>query len=267
MILVINSINGIASGYRSKVNQLYVGIIVLLLISLLAGCTSEETSTKSIPITELIDYKTFVSYEDGMLGNPLILRQGATSHLFVYDAAKKQVLKLDSNGKVVNSFGGQGRGPGEFIMVNNMFLADNQLYIVDQVQMKISRFGLDGKLDGTFNFGKKRSHAVPPPAPRAKTPRAIDIDNQPVVTSKGNVLLSAIKPKGTSKSLYELVDWEDNHIASLGEMPKGSVFTLNYDQYQSMVKEGEIPTFYKPKAFAVNDQANPDEIYLVYSES
>lgn len=262
MAVANNSIERDKPQASKRIDGLLIGF---LLISLLAGCSSKKPPSKSIPMVALSKYKTFISYEDGALGNPILLRQGPDSHLFVYDAAKKRIVEMN-NGQAVNSFGGAGRGPGEFIRVNNIFWARGQLYAVDPVLQRISRFDLDGELAGTMNFGQKGSHAMPPPAPRAKTPRAVDIDNQPAVMPNSKVLLPAITPKGTTNALYKLADWYGNPIADLGAIPKGSAFTLNYDRYQSAVAEGTLPAYYKANAFAVGDRAHANELFLIYSD-
>ncbi len=252
-----------------KYSSLFNGITYLTFFAftfcLLIGCQTEQSASPDVEVTELSDYNTIVSYEDGTLATPVILRFGNNSHLFVYDAGKHEVLELDGNGEVVNTYGGSGRGPGEFLMAVNMFLSDNHLYVVDRIQYRISRFTLGGGPDGALNYGQEGSMAMPPPAPRGATPRALDINNQPVVTLNGDLLLSAVSHEDTVTSLYKLMDWEGNHLSDIGKVPEGSAFTLDYDRYQRTVGNGEIPAYYKPNAFPVNDRANADEFYLVYT--
>jgi hypothetical protein len=245
-----------------------ISLFVFCLFSFMLGCRS-KTPTPDGPssdanVVALEDYSTIVSYEQGALTNPNILRYGGNSHLFVYDAGKSQVIELDSSGTIVNEFGRQGRGPGEFISVNNIFLNNEYLYAIDQIQLRISRFRLNGDLESTMNYGDKNSQAPPPP-PLSPVPRAKIINNQPSVSLDGNVLLSAISPDSSSTSLYKLVNWNGDPVSDIGFVPEGSEFILDYDKYISAVANKKIPAYYRPHAFPVSDPANYDEFYFIYN--
>ncbi|NGP90246.1 6-bladed beta-propeller, partial [Fodinibius halophilus] len=168
---------------------------VITLISFLFIDFSQAPTPDTAKIIELEEYRTFISYEDQKLSNPQIIRYNdRNSHLFVYDTAESTVFEFDSNGEIVNRYGQRGRGPGEFLKVSNIFLANNYLYIVDPVQYRIMRFTFDGELAGSMNYGKGDSQALPPPAPTPLAPRAKKINNQPVVAENGQILLSNIYP-------------------------------------------------------------------------
>jgi len=229
------------------------------------GCSSKNTSPSQAKVTVLKKYQTIVSYKDDILAKPTFIRYDGKSHLFIYDGHKHQVLELDDHGKVLRTYGQGGRGPGEFLMVNNIFLTKTHLYVVDGMQYKISRFTLDGKLDGTMNFGEEGTHAMPPPAPPSLEVRSKDINNKPFVTQKGNVLLSNITPHGEFQKLYSLIDWKGNTISDMGEIPKGSTFTMDYDKYHESIDDHKIPAYYKPHAFPIEDKANTGAFYLIYN--
>ena len=241
-------------------NYAFIAIVIVFLMA----CGSEQSASELAPVETLSSYETAVSYEDGVLANPKLLRQGPDGALFVYDAGSKQVIRLDSQGNKLQTFGGAGRGPGEFIRVNNMFLAQGNLYVVDRIQYRISRFDLDGNLTGTFRFGEKGSQALPPPGPQGGRPLPSNITNQPAVTLNGNVLTSAVKPNGTTNLLYRLVGWEGTSRATLGAVPEGSSFSRDIETYEAAVEEEQIPAYLKPKAFPVMDASNPGELFLVY---
>jgi len=243
--------------------------ITLLSVSFIAlsgiGCSSGNSLQSQAKVITLKKYQTIVSYKDGTLAKPTVIRYDGHSHLFVYDGHKHQVLELNGQGDVIQTYGRGGRGPGEFIGVSNIVLTDQYLYVVDKMQYKISRFTLDGKLDGTMNFGEEGNHAMPPPAPPSLSIRAKDINNKPFVTQKGTVLLSNIKPNGEFQKLYSLIDWKGNAISEMGEIPKGSTFTLDYDNYRQAIDNQKIPAYYRTHVFPVEDRANSGQFYLVYN--
>lgn len=238
--------------------------LALLFVSA-AGCSSKNSSQSQANVTTLKKYRTIVSYKDGILAKPTFISYDGQSHLFVYDGHKHQVLELDDQGNVMQTFGQAGRGPGEFLGVSNIFLTDQYLYVVDKMQYKISRFRLDGNLDGTMNFGGEGNHDMPPPAPPSLSIRAKDPNNTSFVTREGNVLLSNITPKGEFRKLYSLIDWKGNTLSAMGGIPKGSSFTLDYDTYREAIDNHRLPDYYKPHVFPAEDRANTGEFYMVYS--
>jgi len=205
-------------------------------------------------VETLDEYDTIVSYEEGTLVNPTIIRYDRDSLLYIYDAEKHQVLALDGSGQIKRKYGDQGRGPGEFLLVNNFYLTDDYLYIVDPIQFQVIRYTLDGEVDSPLDYGQKGSQSLPPPAPQSAIPRAKNITNKPFVTARGNALLPAAGPKEDFSSLFTLTNWEGKELAEIGDIPGGSAFVLDYKQYQATVDDQEIPAYYKPKVFPVDSR-------------
>jgi hypothetical protein len=137
--------------------------------------------------------------------------------------------------------------------------------MVDRVQFRIARFTLDGELDATLDYGQRGSQSMPPPAPQSLVPRPKDITNQPFITSSGQAMVSAITPGEDFNKLYTLAEWEGDSISNLGDIPNGSTFVLDYEEYQATVDKREVPAYYKPNVFPVNDYANNDEFYFIYT--
>ncbi len=243
-------------------------LAVFFLVVPVIGCQSEppasESSSSGINVVELEDYETISSYEETTLANPNILRYYNAS-LFVYDAEKHQVLELDDRGSLVTEYGRRGQGPGEFQTVNNIFIIDSLLYVVDPAQFRISRFKLNGDLDTILNYGQGGPQAAIPPAPQAPFPQAKDITYKPAITLDGNVLLTAIQPGKSFNKLYSLINWEGDHISEIGNIPEGSSFQLDFDSYKADVADQKIPAYYRPYAFPVNDNADTGELYFIYN--
>ncbi|GAA5521052.1 6-bladed beta-propeller [Aliifodinibius salicampi] len=251
----------------SNIRQEIFFVLVYMVISII-GCQSESASDSTSSggeVVELKDYKTVVSYKDGILANPAAMKYDGDSLLYIYDFEHKQVLALNKNGETTREFGGEGRGPGEVIWFNNIYLNDDYFYIVDPVQFRIIKYSLDGEVEGSLDYGQKGSQSMPPPPPQSLISRAKNITNEPFVTASGDVLLPAIRQKEEVSSLYTLVDWEGKELTKIGDIPEGSVFVLDGEQYRDAINEREVPGYYKPRVFPVNDQANNDELYFIYT--
>jgi len=63
--------------------------------------------------------------------------------LYIGDAGRKKFYLLDSDGKLVHSFGRDGEGPGEFIWLNDFFIIDDNLIVPDAGKVHV--FSKKGK--------------------------------------------------------------------------------------------------------------------------
>ncbi|MEX1268943.1 MAG: 6-bladed beta-propeller [Balneolaceae bacterium] len=231
----------------------------------IAGCTSEPPSGSDAEVVELDDFETIIQIDDGVLSTPNIIRYEDSS-FFVYDAAQGMVLELDNDGAIVKEYGRQGRGPGELLTVNNLYLTVEHLYIVDPWQFMIHKYERGRDFIESMNYVSRTSQPNAPPAPISSTTiLASDFDNQPFVTLSGDVMLSAVQFEDTVETIYELRAWNGDKRSGIGEVPEGSSFLIDNEQMKSDVTDRVIPSLYRPKAFPVNDPANPEEYFLVYS--
>lgn len=255
------------SNFRPAMMLIAACLVMALGITRCQGdsASDPEGAPSTAEVATLEVYNTIVSYEGGILANPAAVKYDGDSLLYVYDVEKKQVLALNENVEITHEFGGEGRGPGEVLWFNNIYLNSDYLYIVDPVQFRIIRYSLDGEVEGSLDYGQKGSQSLPPPAPQSLIPRAKNITNKPFVTASGNVLLPATGPREDFSSLYTLADWEGNALAEIGDIPEGSAFVLDYKQYQATVDDQKVPAFYKPNVFPVNDYTNSDEFYFIYT--
>jgi hypothetical protein len=78
--------------------------------------------------------------------NPDRFLKGADGSYFVLDRGAATVLKYDSNGVYLGSFGGKGDGPGEFSFPQLEVIEGDTLIMYDQNQMRITRYRSDGTL-------------------------------------------------------------------------------------------------------------------------
>lgn len=215
--------------------------------------------------TELKNYETVVDLEDNTLATPVIIRRGSDSTFFVYDVRLEQILEMDGKGTVVNEIGRSGRGPGEYLFVNNMFVREQHLYVIDIVQFMVQQYDMEGNLVSSFNFGEIAGKPTIPPPPIGLV-TANEIDNQPYVNLQGDLILSNVNVGNKSEHIFQLIDWgEKQQLSEMGEVPGGSSFVLDNVELRKEATEGKIPSFYKPNSFPVQDLANPDEYFIVYS--
>jgi len=244
-----------------KIKILFV-IIFLLYIAL--SCHSEKSDISGVEVVELNEFETIVSYEDNLLATPKILKYDGSSSLFVYDYGIGHVLELDTNGNIVSEIGQQGHGPGEFIYITNIILSENTIYLIDSPQFFIHKYDRKGEFHSSMDYGKLGYFFEFPPI-NPSLIQAPDPAFEPYVLSNGNVMLSPVQKNETNRMLYEIRDWDGNHLAEIGEIPEGSTFVMDQSEYRNSISNREVPSIEKPNAFPVNDLSNTDEFFLVYS--
>tara|TARA_R100001143_G_C3359941_1_gene134810 strand:+ start:998 stop:2122 length:1125 start_codon:yes stop_codon:yes gene_type:complete len=239
---------------------------LLVVLYVITGCSSGPTTSNEIETTVLENFETVISLEDNVLATPTLIRKGINSNLYIYDDAQTKILEVDNNGNVVNEFGQPGRGPGELLLVNNFFLTDNHLYIVDYIQYFIHQYNYNGQFLSSMDYGDKLGLPMAPAAPFSSSEiRPKDINNQPFVTQDGNVMLSNAKFSDSVQYIYELIDWNGNHISEIGTVPEGSTFVIDNEKLQSDVSDRVVPSLYRSNVFVINDNSNLNEYFLVYS--
>lgn len=250
-----------SSGYLQGV------LTAVILFITFTGCSSHNPSEDTEPVVvELTDFETIISFEDEILATPVILKYAGNSTLFVYDEGLGKVIMLNEKGGILQEFGQRGPGPGEFQRVNNLFLAENHLYVTDPGKYSIHKFEIDGELAATLLYGEVANQAnTPPPPPMGMSVRAKNITNQPAVTSDGNVILSSIVLGDSVQSIFKLNDWDGNSVSTIGEVPEGSTFILDNEKIKEDVSNRVVPSYYRADAYPVQDKMNPDEYFLVYS--
>jgi len=245
-------------------------LILLLCIFIMISCNTEFSSKSEVEIIELTDFETIVALEkaeneNNIISTPTILRYELNSNLFVFDDRIGKVLELDSSGRIIMEYGRRGAGPGEFLSVNNIFLTNDYVYIIDEIQLFIHKFDRKGRLSSTFDYGAIINTGSAPPPPMSSGIQAKVIINQPIVTLNGYILLSSVKSGQNVLSIYEKYSWEGIRMSHIGSIPDGSTFVFDPVAYRASINNREIPANYKPYAFPINDLSNEDEIFLVYS--
>ena len=260
--MISSKIHSFSALYKNRIWA--IALLFLQVVSCNNVPSSEKAST-NLDLIKVENYKTLVSYKEGIFTNPQIIRYGPNYNFFVYDARSKKVIELDKNGDVVNKYGGKGRGPGEFLKVNNIFLTNKYLYVSDPLQWRITRFQIDGDLAGTMNYGEDNRQSSPPPAPLPLEPRAKDINNQPSVMGNDNVLLSNVQANENIQSLYRLIRWDGDSIAEIGQVPSKSSFRFDFNNYRRSIENRQIPPYYKANVFPINDRSNHNFVYLLYN--
>jgi len=79
------------------------------------------------------------------------LAVGPSGYLYIGDEANGRIVVLDAHGTAIGTFGSPGRGPGQFLSINDLQVGpDRRLYVLDSRIPRIQRFTLAGKLESSI---------------------------------------------------------------------------------------------------------------------
>lgn len=251
-----------------KVMDSYLKILKLALILFLVGCNTEPVSLSIPEMETLEEYETIIAVEDAILATPNVIKYSGESSLFIYDAGQSKVIEIGLDGNEITNFGRTGRGPGEFQRINNIFYINENLYIVDYLQFKINKYNRNGDFLSTTNYRLSTVRPNSPPVPFSSTTiLASNLDNQPMVTLEGDILISSVNftQNISVQTVYELRNWDMEFITGMGEIPDGASFIIDDEKMRSDISNHLVPAVAKANAFPVLDIENRSEFYLVYS--
>lgn len=143
------------------------GIVIIIVVVLAAaGCKSndayyaKEIGDSSIPVTEnVIEKIAPLCFPDTTIGKEkfyynwyrIVLDE--TGKIYIADGSSSSILTLNpSDGKIENSFGRKGKGPGEFQTFSQLtYNPDKGLIAIDNMQSRVTIFDKQGKVLRTLD--------------------------------------------------------------------------------------------------------------------
>ncbi len=83
---------------------------------------------------------------ESLMSNPRRFMMSEDVHFYVMDRRELRIVVFSPQGDYLRSFGGQGEGPGEFVVARMLGLWDGVLNVWDSNLQRTSRFRTDGSL-------------------------------------------------------------------------------------------------------------------------
>src|SRR6056297_213918 len=247
-------------------------IMSFLMMFLIYGCGESNTKTALKNPVELTEYKTLLSYEDSVLGNPSIISHVEDSGLYIYDQANASIVLVgETDGTIIDKFGRSGQGPGEFIRVSNIFFSEEHLFAVDVGRFLIHHYDESGNFISSFEF-LPPSNVVPPPPPLpplggdkeefVNLLREFEPGHSPYVLPNKTIIL---RSTDSDQHLFKLSDWEGTDEGDFVKTPEEFRTSNDIGVYRREVSGRETPSNSKFDNFIVIDKSNDSGVFLVYS--
>ncbi len=156
----------------------------------------------------------------------------AKGNFYVYDAMMAKIYKYGNDLKLVKTFGGKGRGPGEFGHRGRgsgfiqLFLGkDNLIYAGDRNNMKVVCFDTSGKFIREFKVDYRRINFV-----------------CPVLDSKGNLYVHTMDGKEGILSVYDAKGEFQHPLLDRKLLARGLFFKLRKKLNQNGFYFSSCPT-------------------------
>lgn len=229
----------------STYSRLFGALLILILIT---NCNSEpkqEKPTNEISRINIDSLEVFADFETHDIAQPTEIEILDNGTIAIANFGQRKVSLVQSTGELITSFGREGRGPGEFIRISNLFNTGDIIHVVDTDQSVVSKFDLKGNFLSSFTF---KSPAV--------LPEVALIDENKYVAATG----------GTDDSFLSLSEIDTDSTFSFGT-PKGeSLEVVDFQASLNQLKSGEIPNLFKNM---VTLRSDGDHIYAylnAYSE-
>jgi len=130
-------------------NRLVFFVFIMLTF---IGCSKEkkihsrsdfEAYINSLPLVEISKVESFNKSLSQNINSPLRLSINQNGKMIVIDDSNWSLHMLTASGKIINSIGGIGNGPAEFLQINKIFVDNNErLYAYDAKLKRITKFDL-----------------------------------------------------------------------------------------------------------------------------
>lgn len=122
-------------------------ILIVVISFFVLQCKYKNTFHHSGHIVSTIDTDTlintisFPSSENGkdILGGPYQIKTNSR-HIYIIDNAFAHIKKYNIEGRLISKIGGRGRGPGEFLNINHIYIDHDRIIAFDEYLMRFTTF-------------------------------------------------------------------------------------------------------------------------------
>lgn len=102
---------------------------------------------------EVLRIGTVEGEPEYQFGQVAAIAMAPNRDIYVVDAPAMQIKQFDSTGRHIRTFAGSGGGPGQLgPLVPALTILRDTLFVLDQANMRVNRYLLDGSMAGSFRI-------------------------------------------------------------------------------------------------------------------
>lgn len=206
---------------------------VVFLILLLSGCSHPNADKGTGFATIVVEENAIVISPESNkeIVSPTFIRTGS-DYILIYEYKSQKIVKLTYEGEQLLSFGGKGRGPGEFLSLTNYWIMEDHYLLYDYNGAKMVLYDFDGSLIDEYSVN--------------------------IGALTGNVeVLSTDKfvspAKGKEGSLLKISNLKNEEIIYFGDAVAGPN-EVSTEKISQIIQKGGVPNYMQNYVFiAVNE--------------
>lgn len=196
--------------------------LTLIVILFYSGCHQEtDVPVSDINPIEIDNLQLFIDFEQHGLLMPWKIEYLQNGRIAVLDNQQNKVLIIDKDGELINSFGREGRGPGEFIRPNYLQISEDNLYVIDEELLRVNQFNLSGEFVQNFNIDSRQGVAM--------------MDEE----------IYFEMAMGEKGSLIRHINIKENSTHYFGDAMGDVNQSIDFYRETSLLRRGEIPDYFK----------------------
>lgn len=201
-------------------------LLCLLTLGLLAtGCqTNESQSSGELPEPlTLQEPELFIDFDQNGLSQPAYIDLLPDKRLAILDLNLFEVLVFSEDGTFDMRFGGEGKGPGEFVLPRHFSVNSASIDVVDFELRRIGRFDREGNFQDNVHF------------------EANPHDGTVIMGNNERYFAPAM---GENNSLLMAVDTENDSSRYFGEALGEPLDFADLEEQRQILAGGEIPPMF-----------------------
>lgn len=134
-----------------------ISLYILILSVLLISCSSQDSNSRNGSTSSILSRtsKSLVvklatvavigeSSSEHLLGSPILIATDDQGRIYVADEASMEISVFNKETQYLGSLGARGRGPGEFLSFNGLYVnSRDEVIVYDQVNRRLTFFPTD----------------------------------------------------------------------------------------------------------------------------
>jgi hypothetical protein len=219
--------------------------VPFLFLLLVWGCVNQTNQKDEVQAVRIDTLYTFTEFDSHGIAQPTDVEILEDGQILVSDYGTDKITSLNKNGNVNYVFGREGRGPGEFLNINDVFELNKQVMVFDNHLYKISAFDYQGKF--------LKSHTLPK-----------DIFNKELALINDSLYVVGLE--GLEDSLFQIQSFTSDYKLQFEETRFKREGRIDMKKNKNQLKAGNIPNLYKNKVILRADEKHIYVFFEGYSE-
>lgn len=199
-------------------------LLTFSLLLIIIGCSQPDSGNPVDFTTTVVEGSSTVidAKEDTTIVFPSFIRT-APDYFLIYEAEPQKIIKFNYDGEKLQSFGSEGRGPGEFLSLTNYWIREDHYLLYDYNGAKMIRYDFDGSLIDEYS---------------------VDISKLTMTMDVLSGSKFVYPTNGTNDSLLAISDLKKSETTYFGQAIAGRNESSN-EVVRDLIERGKVPNFMK----------------------